>query len=167
MQLATKSKFACSGCLESNSRVKIVALWAKMLYDTLKMWTSSTQKKKEKKKKKQRRKNRCQLSHTRLLHLYSCLFVNRLFRFFAKNFFYESGLQYTLYLEKNLKKWEKWGNENEVLKSCISKLKVKKWSLELMSNSCTQSKPCLQSEWARWGCQSNFLVFFSFRNINC
>jgi len=45
MQLATKSKFACSACLERNSRVKIVGLWAKMPYDSLKMGGSSTQKK--------------------------------------------------------------------------------------------------------------------------
>ena len=48
MRLSTKSKFACSACLERNSRVKIVGLWAKMLYDTLKMRASSAKKRKKK-----------------------------------------------------------------------------------------------------------------------
>ena len=34
------------GCLERNSIVKIIGLWAKMLYDTLKMGGSLAQKKK-------------------------------------------------------------------------------------------------------------------------
>ena len=59
-------------------------------------------------------------------------------------------------LRKNLKKMRKKGKQKWIFKKLY--IEVKNWSLKLMSNSCTQRKPCLKFEWAWWGCQSNFLM---------
>ena len=95
--------------------MKIIDLWAKMLYDTLKIGGSSTQKKIANYKG-----DRTDVSYpTQGSSIHICPFGTVYLGEYAKYFFIKVGYKPTVYfvLQENLKKMiKKRGNQNEVLK---------------------------------------------------